>query len=1029
MSEATQHRVIRASAGAGKTHALSSRYLALLRRGAQPGGVLATTFTRKASAEILGRVLMRLADAASDARAAAELGRELNDAGFGLPDARRLLDVMTRSMHRVSVSTIDSFFNQMAMAYRYELGLPAAPRLIDDAGPVAQQLRRRAIDAMLADDDPQVLAAMLRRLHHDQEKRRISATLDELFVSLYDVYRETDAAAWHRLEEQETLDEAALAEAVDALRRAGDALPSDKRWVKAWRANLAATTAQDWKAFLSGGLSPRTLDDEPTYHGKPFPGPVLDAYRPLVEHAMRSVVNLVARQTHATYDLLARFDAHYTRLRREQGVLLFSDLPRLLMEQAERELGLDELYFRLDAQVQHLLLDEFQDTSPTQWRILRPFALEVTSHAEAEGDGPARTFFCVGDVKQSIYGWRGGCAEVFDRVVSDLHLPASCVSTTSVSYRSSQVVLDVVNRVFDGIARAPALAEVADHAAAWGRGYEPHKAHHAQRRGYVELAASPTPPEETDADDEAPSSHLLWSAERITDLAHQHPSRTIGVLVRTNRAAARLLPMLRWMGVQASGEGGAALDDEPAVELVLSAMTMADHPGNTAAVQHVLDSPLAEVLVLASRDARAADGAARGIRRALIDEGYAAVIGRWARTLAPRCNRRGVERLTQLIEMAEAYDPAVTLRCRDFVDHVRTTRVEDPTPARVRVMTVHKAKGLQFDVVVLCELGGLIGTVKGLTWSWRDDPTAPPAAVFRSGEAQLRHTLARHSDYVEAAYDQEKRRRVSDDLSALYVAMTRARHALHLFVEPLRRTRSGKLSSVGLTNASAASVLRQRLTDVDDPPIEGELFTHGDPAWDEAREAEAPAPPALAPVRLALDRDAATRSWAVVTPSSLEDAGRVDARRLLDLTTHDAMSRGRDLHELMEKVAYVDELDEAGADPRLRDVLRRPTVREALTRRDAREELWRERAFAVRDGDRLMRGVFDRVAIERDSHDRAVAARLIDFKTDAFSAATVERYRPQMEAYRRALGLMLGLDVSAVEAVLLFVDSDVAAKV
>src|SRR5689334_7619427 len=100
--------------------------------------------------------------------------------------------------------------------------------------------------------------------------------------------------------------------------------------------------------------------------------------------------------------------------------------------------------FRLDGGIRHLLLDEFQDTAPPQWRVLRPLAEGVVN-------GRGGTFFCVGDGKQAIYGWRGGVAEIFDCLEDQL--PALAKKELAQSYRSSQPVIDSVNQVFQNLTR------------------------------------------------------------------------------------------------------------------------------------------------------------------------------------------------------------------------------------------------------------------------------------------------------------------------------------------------------------------------------------------------------------------------------------------------------------------------------------------------------------------------------------------------------------------------------------------------
>ncbi len=1030
MRDAERFTVIRASAGSGKTYRLSGRYLSLLRQGVNPAHILATTFTRKAAGEILGRVLTRLGRAARDPDEARALGAALNDPGFDQPAAHAMLVTLTQSLHRVGVSTIDAQMHRMAMCHRFELGLPAAPRLVEAQGAVAQQLRRRAIDAMLAEQTPQVLIPLLRRVQHDAAQRRISDALDELFVGLYDVYRQTDAASWRAIEPSRTLDEDQLHTSVGMLHDAGSLLPDDKRWARAWARDVEAATLRDWPGLLGGGLAGKVAEGAESYYKKPLSDALRKAYTPLVRHAQAVLINQTLEQTAAMHDLLARFDTQYTALRRAHGVILFNDLPVLLggvMRTADRD-DLQTLYYRLDTTVGHLLLDEFQDTSPIQWRVLRPFAQEIRSTDEGR-----RTFFCVGDVKQAIYGWRGACAAIFDRVIDDLSLPAESLQTMDVSYRSSQVVLDAVNAVFGTIAQSPPLAELAQHVEPWANGFTDHRANDPARPGYVEFATTPPAAEaEADDDDEQASakpSHLHGVAARVAELAAAHPARTIGVLVSRNATAARLLGLLRDRGVAASGEGGAALDQDTAVEVMLSALQLADHPGDTAAGFHVAHCPLAAALGLDRDDEITRAEVSRRIRRELLDEGYAEVLTRWAKVLAPTLGPRGVERVSQLIALAEQHDPLRPLRTGPFIDFVRRSRVEDPTPARVRVMTVHKAKGLEFDLVVLGELSRVMGTVKGLVWQGGDDPTEPPTVVIAHAKSELRPTLFAYSAAIEQAYQREQAARVADDLSAFYVAMTRPRHALYLLVEPLQRSEKGTLSSKGLSNASAASVLRHALGGAD-PLIEsGVMYQHGDPAWDTATQALPHSPgTASRPMPALRDSPHAPRWWRGVTPSAAEADGRVSVASVLDTGMRDARRFGRRVHAALETIEYI-RPDTTHEDAGLAAMLALSGVRQALSPVYDQEQLWRERAFAIRlDGD-LVRGVFDRVAIQREAGGRATRATLTDFKTDPPTAEAVERYRPQLALYRRALSRMLVLPGEAITARLLFVRDGVSVEV
>ncbi|NBC11348.1 MAG: UvrD-helicase domain-containing protein [Planctomycetes bacterium] len=1033
MREADRFTVIRASAGSGKTYQLSGRYLSLLRRGVDPAHILATTFTRKAAGEILGRVLTRLGEAARDADAARALGRALGDAKLDRAAARSMLVMLAQSLHRVGVSTIDAQMHRMAMCHRFELGLPPAPRLIEAQGAVAQQLRRRAIDAMLADETPDVLIPLLRRLQHDAAQRRISDALDELLTGLYSVYRQTDAAAWRAIAPPDPLDTEQVETALAMLREAGGLLPEDKRWHKAWARDVDTATVRDWQTFLSGGLAGKIAAGEQSYYKKPFEQDVLAAYTPLVRHAQAVLINQTLARTEAMHELLRRFDTHYTALRRAHGVVLFDDLPVLLggvMADAESA-DLQTLYFRLDTTVGHLLLDEFQDTSPIQWRVLRPFAQEIRATDEGQ-----RTFFCVGDVKQAIYGWRGACAAIFDRVIDDLALPADSLRTMDVSYRSSQAVLDAVNAVFGNLANSPPLAELRTHVEPWAEGFTDHHAHFKDRPGYVEFATT-DPADEDEADDDADHTpaghtHLGGVAQRVAELAAAHPARTIGVLVSRNATASRLLGLLRDRGVAASGEGGSALDEDTAVELMLSALQLADHPGDTAAAFHVRHSPLAQTLSLDRDDPATCASAARRIRRLLLDHGYAEVLTRWAKVLRPTLGPRGVERVTQLIALAERHNPLRPLRTRQFIDFVRSSRVEDPTPARVRVMTVHKAKGLEFDIVVLGELSRVMGTVKGLVWQGGEDPTDPPSVVIAHARSPLRPTLFDYSADIQRAYEREQAARVADDLSAFYVAMTRPRHALYLLVEPLKRNEKGTFSSRGLSNASTASVLRHALGGADPVVESGVMYRHGDPDWDKISEAlPAVTPRARRPQPRLRETGQTSRWWRGVRPSDAEAGGTVAVSGLLEPEQRRSRRFGSRVHAALEAIEYVTD-PATHDDPAIEAMLSRPAVRQALLPIYPRERLWRERPFALRIGGDLVRGVFDRVAIALDDDDQPTAATLTDFKTDAYRDEAVERYRPQMAQYRAALSRMLGLeksDASAIVTRLLFVREGVLVEV
>ncbi|MFW6058868.1 MAG: UvrD-helicase domain-containing protein [Phycisphaeraceae bacterium] len=1072
------HRLIRASAGAGKTYQLATRYLSLLRLGAEPAHILATTFTRKAAGEISGRILNRLARAIERPDELAQLDRDLaseplwKTAGSGAALTRRecqaMLARLIASLHRVNVSTLDSFFSRITHTFALELNVPADPVLLDDRGPQAQELRLRAIEMLLGEaaggvgesDELDTLIALLRQVHHDQLKRSVTQSIDDLVVDLYDVYRDTgDPALWSALHAPGLLTSELLQTAIERLEAMEPALPTTKQgkpnatWQRSFAESLRDARVADWDAFIARGLPAAIATDKPQFSRVEIPTEWEKAYHPLVQHAKAVQIDRLKRQTESTFELLQRFDRHFTALRQQRRALLFSDLSYKLAHELPA-LGpeiMTEVYFRLDARVNHLLIDEFQDTSLNQWAVLAPMVEEVTAQGEAD-----RSAFIVGDSKQSIYGWRGGCAELFDDVETQLAGAGLQSDTLSDSYRSSPVVLDTVNLVFETLDGNPGLAEDADTAARWQAQFDAHRAapRVADLPGHVRLMSTPAPGDSDDDEPDDPDTatigtHERFVAQQIAELRRVAPGRSIGVLVRRRSAAATMLYELRRLGMDASGEGGHPVTDIPAVTAVLAALTLADHPGDKVAAFHVVNSPVGEMLGLADAfDRRAVRDVAQRVRRRLIAEGYAETLSDWVAQLAPSCDARSLARLSQLIELAERYeaDAAQPLRPGRFVDFAAQANVEEPAPASVRVMTIHASKGLEFDAVVLPELDALLREDTRVLVQ-RDTPTGPVHAVYRNPEKQIRAMVPE----VQEAFEQHRDRQRFEDLCTLYVAMTRAKQALHMYVKPRRLNKNGKF---GKLSKSLASVVREALRDpnVAEDPAGGEvLYERGAPDWAgpmDATAREVEHEPEVLALHLARPGAEARRSWLTVSPSSLEAAGRVGGADLLDLKGAAARQRGTLIHTWLEMIGFWGEDgalpdDDALVDAarqRMPEVSRREVqselaslhvmlaheaVRDALRRHGA-DTLWREREFVVRHEGKLLRGTFDRVAVRHDAKGEVVEATLIDFKTDdvrdeAARDAAVQRYRPQIEAYRSALARVLRVEAEVIAGKLVFV--------
>ena len=312
--------------------------------------------------------------------------------------------------------------------------------------------------------------------------------------------------------------------------------------------------------------------------------------------------------------------------------------------------------------------------------------------------GPERSFFCVGDVKQAIYGWRGGVPQIFDALATNCH---------DVSANISRKLPFVPSRDrngqpgLSGHANIPALdreqTAVRPVERPVSRTFKRSRSDLAgyaclvDRSGRKRTIYRPRKP------------NTAVAADTWPRLLGQAPGFSIGVLARRERDGGTIDPSTsRQIGIHASQEGGNPLTDSAAVQLILALLKLADHPGDTAARFHLANSPLAAGLGVGSHE--------DGDRRSGVDANVRQTLIRpRVRTGALSLGRDCWRQLRSLARPAGSPAGGVGLRLsgtrhdpsRRFVQLVKTQRVADPSTADVRVMTLHQAKGLEFDLVVL----------------------------------------------------------------------------------------------------------------------------------------------------------------------------------------------------------------------------------------------------------------------------------------------------------------------------------------
>lgn len=1045
---------IMASAGTGKTFTLAGRFLRLLFQGKKPSEILATTFTRKAAGEILERVLGWLAEAELVDSPDPDLRKKGEKAMKDLQKAtcleseitpqqcRKLLADLVQDLDTFNVRTLDSFFVESAKVFALELGLPLDWNIVDDTED--RMLRSEALSQLFGPEKDTF--QLLQELSADGTGRAVHRESLNVIRETLDVFRDSTPTAWQKiqpegkpLQEEEWLQ---IQDSIQALRspptNAGTPTAGYEKFKEAL---LGFIQKSKWIHLLKNTGVQKILSGEETYYKKEIP----EEWRSLVQRiaagARAVVVGSLSRRNLALFDFLARFDASYAQIKIKSKSFRFEDFPRALAKQG----GLGS-FFRLNRQIDHLLLDEFQDTSVTQWRVLAPLIDRVLHQKE-------RSFFCVGDAKQSIYGWREGEPRLLKGILEWYPNKEIQQDELSESYRSSPAIMTAVNKVYENLSSNPALEreledneDLIDESGKWCDTFDTHTAIFEDLPGSARLYQTGEPGNA----EHNKTKCIQLAVERIQALHEECSEATIGVLVRRKKWIPELLYQLQKKKVPASGEGGNPLTDSKEVLALLALFHFVDHPGDTASLFHVGTSFLGKAFDVdenaVPKETR--QKLAAKIRKELLQEGYGPWVTRLVEKNAIEVDAWGIRRLQQCVDLGHVFDKHAGLRPSDFEELVRNTPVEDPSAAKVKVMTIHASKGLEFDAVVLPELvTKWKGGKPGHLLTQRPDPKKSFSLVTHPLPKELNGL---HPEMQES-YEAWRRKEFSEMMCLLYVAMTRAKRHLEMIIPALKPSSKGE---VKLGN-TFADILRGAMSP--DVECDDKLLWHCknnnvDLPWyaklkkpQESHLVEEPPPFALA-------KSTGPRILPRVAPSSIH-AQKITPQQLFTQESADGRLHGTLVHALFEQVAWLEdfkasreelfaslgglqgtEKQKEQAVHAFQGALQDPSLKEVLSRSSwdskADLEVHQEYDFKtiVKDEGKeaaLMRGSVDRLVIQKEN---GVIQKVFiyDYKTDAIRTLEDEErqrkhHQAQMNAYQEALGLLFSLNATQVDTEILFV--------
>jgi ATP-dependent helicase/nuclease subunit A len=1011
-----RHQRIIANAGSGKTHRLTTRYIELLERDVPAEQIVALTFTRKAAGEFLDAIFDRLLKALASDAEALKLARETGMPKLTSERCRSHLRQLVEKLPLLTLGTLDSFFGKILRAFPFECGLAGEVTILDDhlQGVLRRQVLADVFRGQMRDERSFAeFLDLIREQSRNREGRDVSGALDRTVEELHERFLLTPAdkpwgnpsAIWplgspllvhsdilalaQKFEKELFRSQANM----DAGQRAG--WEARLREIRALKSGSPAS--DKLIAFAVRALDPSADRTRPGHFvlslGKAmfrFPNSMRDSVMALGRAILGIELEGRLARSRALYRLLSRFEARYQVLVRDNGQLTFLDVAGLLAAAGGTSWGAksvgsfsrQEMNFRLDASYDHWLLDEFQDTSRLQWKALRDLVDEVI-----QSDSGRRSFFYVGDTKQAIYTWRGGDPRLFGEV-SDFYNASGTEridtrEALDVSFRSAPEILHAVNTIFSpkhlqrlaGMLEFP--VEVLDR---WRSAWRHHEAQQRFRgTGLFEwrsldIAAEAARPV---LDEEA--------ARLIKEVDPLAKGWSCAVLVRTNPRILTVIDALRRAELPATAEGRIfPCQDSDLTAAILAFLRFVAHPSDTLSCQHLMMTPLAKLVSGDLEEVRRST--LRKIREAGFHGTLASVLEKLEVEHKPFARARAEELLMAASEFDAAWRGRAGLD--EFVAFARDYELSEyPAGKTIRVLTMHAAKGLDFDMVVLPDIDS-----RSLS-SQRDTSVHlhhGPDGQVHWGLELPPEKVCNLDPVLSQAWEQEAAEECYESLCLSYVAITRAKRALYILSRRLGlksdRKDFNRLLHETFGRGGTAS---------------------GDPNWHREFQQRPSSAVATEVPLVAGDR---RRSFAPLLPSQAGPSW-INAASLFGEPSARAM--GSEVHRTLARISWADEglPDLANLPPEaaalIASFLKTNTAARLFARPSEPCSLWREKAFDVALDGQWISGVFDRVVIHRNESGQPLRAAIYDFKTDEGDLA--ETYGMQMGLYRKSLGFLIGL--------------------
>ncbi|WP_024114234.1 RecB-like helicase [Helicobacter pylori] len=724
MDTKRQCMALKASAGSGKTFALSVRFLALLFKGANPSEILTLTFTKKATAEMKERILDYLRilqkenlEDEKEKEKSQNILKELEEKYHLNPS---LVQNSTQKIYQrflnaeIRISTIDAFFQSILRKFCWFVGLSANFEVNEDTKAHQQQLNESFLSALNGEQLEELSVFIAQCLSYD------SYTSDSVLERLR--FLKNKLYLFDSNEKELAFDEEGFLEKLRSLNQQIQSIETASDRAK------TAIKCDSFRGFLNSSLTWLKKKSEYRDFKK------LKNEIPALESECEEIENDLKRYYEskeiALFKKFPKFIQLYDKATSKIQALDFDaikDKVHALLKGYE-EVPAEFFYFRLDSRIAHILIDEFQDTSLNDYKILAPFIDEIKA-----GIGQAkwhRSVFFVGDVKQSIYAFRGSFSSLFESVAKDFYH-----DNLQFNHRSSPLIINYVNTIFKKAYQNSPTAYL-------DQKYPETSSNKHARDGYVKVSLVAN-------ERELLLEQILQEAKNL--LEHRIEPKDITILCATNDDALEIKNYLQenLSAIRPSTESSANLSQFVESKIIKNALkyALAEEPYKPFYKHSVLK--LAGYL---HDDAIALPG---------FNPKKESVAGF----------------VWKVMELFELYgEPAqscleLAVGCEDadgFLEKLEAKKIASFNLKGTQIMTIHKSKGMQFPYVIVCERLG----------KPRSNNSNQFLEEYNGAELLRLYYRMKNREVVDKDYaralDKEKAAKENEETNVYYVAFTRA---------------------------------------------------------------------------------------------------------------------------------------------------------------------------------------------------------------------------------------------------------------